>query len=253
MNYPTPHMRRKTRIGRLLEPDVAEDRERRPIAGLENSYEITRTGQVWSVEGRCWLRSPTTWPFLKVPCADRTVDLVLPEAVAVSWLSAEDRSNLRAAFPGTPQYSSLWPEKLLDAEQALQVYAPALAEVIRTANDTELTHWLRTAKATSAAAESTLKVDDSVVQRYKTVLVDRKRFRTPHTALHCHYVWVGRNVYSFLAMGTKPWAARGDSVSFAYRVSKTGRNRFLDKTSLAVRDPNGKPVVRNNNITRPTI
>jgi hypothetical protein len=238
------------RIGRLLEPALPEDRERRPIAGLENRYEITRTGHVWSVEDGCWLRNTTTWPFLKVPCANRTVDLVLPEAVAVSWLSAEDRSNLRAAFPGTPRYSSPWPVAVLEAEQALQVYAPALADVIRTTDDSELSHWHRTVTDVPVTAESARKVDDRVVQRYKVVLVDRKRYRTPHIALHCHYILVRRNWYSFLAMGTKPWAAPGDSVSFAYRVSKAGRNLFLDKTSLSVRDPSGKPVVRNNNLTK---
>ena len=64
------------------------------------------------------------------------------------------------------------------------------------------------------------------------------------TALHSHVLEVDGEKYSFLALGSRQWIFKSDTVSFEYEV-KDGYKNVLPE-SIETIDQNGQPVTRGN-------
>jgi hypothetical protein len=240
-------MTARQKIGNLVEPKAREDRERRPIPGLEDTFEVTRTGLVWSVEGESW-EEPHVWPYLKLLSDDQLIELNLVEAVAVSWLTFEQRQELRATFQGADatEYRKPWTAELLEAEQRLQVYIYAVAAVANTASDDEFSHWSRVNPERPDITHATA-VNDVTVE-YGSRLFEN--YRPPSkggntTALHVHWLKHDGYSYSFFALGAKKWVFAGDTVSFRYTTTPEGYRNII-RESIVVKDKEGKVVVRGN-------
>lgn len=239
-------MTAKQKIGNLIEPKTREERERRPLVGLDDAFEITRTGLVWSVEGESW-EEPLAWPFLKVLNDSQLLDINVIEAVAVSWLTADQRQELRAEFPGATEYRKPWTPELLDAEQRLQVNIYAVAAVVATSSDEDFSHWARV-NPEKPDTTNVSTVVDVITGDYGSRLVEN--YRPPSkggntSALHIHWFKHDDHSYSFFALGTKKWIFAGDTVSFQYTTTPEGYRNIL-RESLIVRDKDGKVVVRGN-------
>jgi hypothetical protein len=245
-------MTAKQKVGNLLEPKSREERERRPVNGLEDTFEITRTGLVWSIEGESW-EEPLNWPYLKVLSDDQLIDLNLVEAVAVSWLTAEQRQELRAAFPDAQEYRRPWTPELLEAEQRLQVNIYAVAAVAGTTSDDDFSHWARVNPERPDALQVTSVDDVSVEYGSKLYEYSRPPSKGGNTsALHIHWLKHEGYSYSFFALGSKKWVFAGDTVSFRYTTTPEGHRNII-RESIVVKDKAGEVVVRGNRGRKKTL
>jgi len=91
------------------------------------------------------------------------------------------------------------------------------------------------------------KIVDKKIDSYSTFL--HEKYRPPSkggnkNALHSHVLTISREQYSFLALGTKQWAYKSDTVSFTYVVK--GKFKNIIKNTLITVDRNGKSVIRGN-------
>lgn len=230
---------RQQKIGNLAEPHRREDRERRAIAGLEGSYEVTRTGLIWSLGQEDWVEPATSWPFVKLVHNDSLLDLNLVEILALSWLSPQQRAALRALGP----QEKPWSAKLLAKEVELQVPVYSLACAANSSSDEDFEHWTRLKHGEDAAVFS---VEGAKLDDYKAFLCEY--YRPPSKggntrALHAHVLYIGGERYSFFALGAKKWVFASDTTSFKYRVTEAGHRNVLRDT-LVTRDKAGLPVVR---------
>jgi len=224
------------------EPKRRIERERRPLPGLEDLYEVTRTGLVWSVEFEDWLE-PSNWPFIKLEAGERMVDLNLCEVVPLAWLGAEERDALRRELgvQGKP-----WSDALIERAKALNLPIWAVASACSSASDESFEHAQRL--AAKAGSVEHLSIRDAKVEKYTTFLVEyyRPPSRGGNTrALHSHRMRIDGQDYSFLALGTKKWVFEHDTVSFDYYVTPEGYRNVV-KHSVHVVDKVGKPQIRGN-------
>lgn len=91
------------------------------------------------------------------------------------------------------------------------------------------------------------KVGPTVVQNYRTFLVDK--YRPPSKggntrAWHRHSFEVDGDLYSFLALGSKKWVFVGDTVEFKWDWDGSGTYRNIVTSSVVTLDNNGDKVVR---------
>lgn len=233
-------MSRMQKVGNLSEPFNRSDRKRMPLLGLEDAFEITRTGLVWSLDDEDWVEPAAAWPFVKLVYQDRLLDLNLIEMVALSWLGPQQRAMLRSELG--PQQKP-WSPELLSNEQALNVPVYALSSASGSRDDNDFEHWSRLAEAHAPTAA---RVENATVHTYSSKLFEH--YRPPSKggntrALHTHLLLIGGKTYSFFALGTKQWVFSGDTVSFNYLTTAKGFHNVL-RDSILTRDKNGELVER---------
>lgn len=95
------------------------------------------------------------------------------------------------------------------------------------------------------------RIENAQVDDYRTDL--REPYRPPSrggntTALHAHYLRIDGVDYSFLALGSRRWVFKRDTVSFDYEVKGPYRN--IKKESVRTLDARGREVVRGNRGSR---
>lgn len=84
----------------VLEPKLLADRERKPVPGLEDRYEVTRTGNVWSKLKNKWL---VGWLEVLLHVDGQKVYAKGNYLVAITWLTEEEREEIRAVKVSTPE------------------------------------------------------------------------------------------------------------------------------------------------------
>jgi len=171
--------------------------------------------------------------------------------VALAWLTPEQRQSIRERFP-SPQ-NRPWSAEFLALEADLQVSIYALAAVTHTRSDEEFAYF-------EALAETPLPPDrgqvvDAKVDAYGTYLAEH--YRPPSKggntrALHRHVLTIGNVRYSFLALGSRKWVFKDDTVSFEYVTTPEGYRNVL-KSTLITKDKDGKPVVRGDRGFKPKL
>jgi hypothetical protein len=105
----------------LLEPEPLEQRDRKPIPGIEAFHAVTRTGRVWSVERTAFLKS--THDVLLLVGADQ-IYAKTPLLVAMTWLDVATREAMRAECASMP--ASRWLAHCVTAAAAHGVGYPAM-------------------------------------------------------------------------------------------------------------------------------
>lgn len=98
------------------------------------------------------------------------------------------------------------------------------------------------------------RIENSEVELYVSSL--REPYRPPSRggntrALHAHYLTIGGETYSFLALGTKKWVFKHDRVSFEYEVKGPYRNILKD--TLSTLDAKGREVQRGERDFKPML
>ena len=73
--------------------------------------------------------------------------------------------------------------------------------------------------------------------------------------LHSHVMYIGGTPFSFLAISTKKWVFKGDTVSFRFKlVEKGGKTyRNVAPASIEVLDKNGEKVYRGDRSWKTTL
>jgi hypothetical protein len=84
----------------VREPKLLALRERRPVPGLEDRYEVTRTGNVWSTMKKTWLKG---YAEVLLHVEGQKVYAKTNYLVVLAWLSEEDRQRVRALLAETPE------------------------------------------------------------------------------------------------------------------------------------------------------
>jgi hypothetical protein len=94
---------REERADATAIPADADKVERRPLTGLEDRYEITRTGHVWSLQLRRFIKhkyDPLSGrTYISVTVAGKRESRSVWRAVADSWLTADERISLLRRLP----------------------------------------------------------------------------------------------------------------------------------------------------------
>lgn len=233
-------------IGKIREPKALKDRERRPINGLAGKYEITRTGAVFSVEHDEFLEVDR-WPYIGLLVEDGVADVNTVHAVAMAWLSPEQRAQIRATLPKTAKHGD--PE-VTALEEHLQVSKHAIASVGRSESD----DGIPVLKLEVSTGERH-RVELQPFSDYTAFLVEK--YRSPAkggntSALHVHRLKVDGEHYTFFARGSRMWAYKGDRVSFDYVITPEGYRNILRDTFRVV-DKNSKPVIRGDHRSKQTL
>ena len=99
-----------------------------------------------------------------------------------------------------------------------------------------------------------MQVEKAKFEVYKAFLKDKTRppSRGGNTrAWHQHCLTIGGEVYSFLALGSKQWVFKDDTVSFEWDWDNTGKYRNIKSETIQTWDKNGQLVVRGERGTKP--
>ena len=92
-----------------------------------------------------------------------------------------------------------------------------------------------------------MKITNAKIENYSAFLIEKPRppSRGGNTkALHSHVLTINGKKYSFLALGTKQWVYKSDTVSFEFEAKDQYKN--IKKATIETRDKNGNKVVRGN-------
>lgn len=91
------------------------------------------------------------------------------------------------------------------------------------------------------------RTENAKIESYRTVLKEPHRppSRGGNTsALHAHYLSIDAETYSFLALGSRQWVYKSDTVCFEYEV--VGPYKNIVKETIRTTDAEGREVVRGN-------
>ena len=99
-----------------------------------------------------------------------------------------------------------------------------------------------------------MKIENATVNEYQAFLKDHSRppSKGGNTkAWHVHVMAIGDDKYTFLALGTKQWVFKNDSVSFDWNWDETAKRRYIDKDTIITIDKTGKAIVRGHRGLKP--
>lgn len=235
-------------VGGILEPKDRNRRERRPMPGVDG-HEITRTGMVWSAEhDEVW--DVDQWPNIWLLVGDDVVRVNTVAAVAMIWLDAAQRAEIRAKLPGSSRHDD---REVLALAKEVRVSKHAVA-LVTSRTDEELAGWATVEHKSDADGEIG-RVEAAEVEEYWAVL--KEFYRAPSrggntSALHLHFLRIGGEKYSFFARGSKKWVYKGDKVSFAYRMTPEGYRNVV-RSSVVTFDKDGRPVTRGDRRWKPVL
>jgi len=92
-----------------------------------------------------------------------------------------------------------------------------------------------------------MKIKNAKIENYSAFL--RENSRPPSKggntkALHSHVLTIEGEKYSFLALGTKQWVYKSDTVSFEFEIK--GQYKNIKEKTIVTMDKNGNTVMRGN-------
>lgn len=165
----------------------------------------------------------------------------VPAAVALAWLTPEDRAAIRTEL--SPEAKTSDPAvKALVARY--NVWAWAIAHVASTPEEDLLV--LDAKPLHSWVGKKVERLENVRITDYKTFLVEFSRQPSKGgntSAMHVHTVWVGDRKFSFWARGARKFIFKEDEASFDFVETEVGYLNIL-KHSIICRDAKGKIVRR---------
>lgn len=92
-----------------------------------------------------------------------------------------------------------------------------------------------------------MEINNIKIESYSTFLVEK--YRPPSKggntrALHSHVLTIDNEKYSFLALGTKQWIFKSDTVSFEFELK--GQYKNIKKETITTLDKAGNEIIRGN-------
>lgn len=228
-------------IGGLRMPRDKHLRPRRPIEGLDG-YAVTQAGQIW-IEEYQHLDTDWTGDYFYGEHDDQVIKIHTREAAAATWLTAEQRAEIRAALPEPLESEAGKEELIADLIERFAVAKWVLFHLSQSAEGaTEV--WCVDASTTDGA-ETFVRKNVNIAD-YRTTLIEAYRPPTKGgyaTALHLHSFCVGAEDFYFIARGMKKLIFKDDRVSFNFKIDEQGGRKLLRK-SLRTLDAKGNHVKR---------
>ena len=209
-----------------------EEREFREIEGTDLA--VARGGRVYLDE---YFPEIDDFPWMTVIRDDGIRRAHVPAAVAVAWLSANDRAAIRVALEpgvraGGPAVKSLVAQ--------YNIWAHAIAHVAATPEEQLV---ILDEKPLQIWGDKTiLRLENVQISDYKTFLVEYSRPPSKGgntSAMHAHTIWVGDRKFSFWARGARKFIFKTDEASFDYYETEDGYLNILPR-SIICRDAKGK-------------
>lgn len=222
-----------------------EEREYREIEGT--GLAVARGGRVFVDED---FPEVDDFPWMTVIRDDGVGRAHVPAAVALAWLTPEDRAEIR---------SSLGPEA--------RVSDPAVKELVARHNvwSYAITHVATTPEEQlvildekplqSREGKTIHRLENVQISDYKTFLVEYSRPPSKGgntSAMHAHTIWVEDRKFSFWARGARKFIFKSDQASFEYYETEDGYLNILPKT-IVCKDANGKVVHRGDRRSKPKL
>ena len=189
------------------------------------------------------VQQPQEWPYYYIETDSGFVKANVIAAVAITYLSLEQRDEIRSQCPKGAHHGD---EIVKSLVPKYNVSKHAIA-LISNCNDDELKVFHDLPELNDEKGElHTLKSGNW--EAYQTFLIEA--YRPPSkggntTALHTHRMLIGGNWYSFYALGKKMFVFKNDTVSFDYIITESGY-RNVKKPTITTRDAKGKVVRRGN-------
>lgn len=213
-----------------------EDREYREIE--DTGLAVARGGRVY-MEGE--FPEIDDFPWMTVSVENSVRRAHVPAAVALAWLTPEERSAVRTTLDASAKASE---PKVKELAAHHNVWAYAIAEVaasteenLAVLQDRPLQYW---------GDKAINHLENVEISDYKTFLVEHSRPPSKGgntSAMHAHTIWIGDRKYSFWARGARKFIFKGDQASFDYYETEDGYLNILPKT-IVCRDAKGKIVRR---------
>ena len=219
-----------------------EDREYREIEGT--GLAVARGGRVFLDDD---FPQIDAFPWINIIRDDGIYRAHVPAAVAIAWLTLEDRTTIRAEAAGVHRSSD--PE-IMTLVARYNVWGWAIAHITATDEDDlvilekkPLHKW----EGKTVERREAVRIDD-----YKTFLFEFSRPPSKGgntTALHTHTIWIGDEKFSFFARGARKFIFKGDAVCFDFIRTEDGYSNILSHTVIC-RDASGKVVLRGDRRTK---
>lgn len=240
---------RKLKRNGLTEAWKIQDREYKTVPDTEG---IILSGAIGVSRGGIFkelndpeaiLAQPVKWPFDYFETDKGFVRANVLAAVAVTYLSPEQRDEIRSEFPTGIHHSD---PRIVPVVEKYNVNKYAISYITNTKDiDIEVLDVLHD------LADSKGKlgfVNGATVAAYNTKLVEfyRPPSRGGNTkALHKHLMLIEGQWYSFFALGSKKFVFKNDTVKFEYLSTEEGY-RNVKKQTIVTKDEKGKLVYRGN-------
>ena len=184
---------------------------------------------------------PVQWPYDIFEAEGGFVKANVLAAVALTYLTREQRDDIRKELPHRTYHDN---EKILLLVEKYQIYKHAIAYIANTFED-NLAVFQDLPEATNSEGELGI-INGATFTKYQSFLIEAYRppSRGGNTkALHSHRMLIGENWYSFLALGSKQFVFKTDTVKFEYVKTPEG---YLNvrKHTIVTKDAKGKMVHR---------
>lgn len=220
-----------------------EEREFRPVPGLENELAITRGGLAKLIVDE-EITDADDWPHLLMAIDRQLMRADLRVATALAWTTPEERAAVRARLaPGITHRSPGVMEVVAElniSKHAVQVIAQ------RTEEDLQV---LSPLPGVSADEGEVFDVIDARIESYGKLLYEYSRppSRGGNTsALHVHSVMIDGERYSWFGRGSQQWIHKSDLVSFRYVLTPEGHRNVI-RTTIKTRDAKTGEITRRGN------
>ena len=184
---------------------------------------------------------PVQWPYDIFEAEDGFVKANVLTAVALTYLTREQRDDIRKELPHQSRYDDT---KVPPLVEKYQINKHAIAHI---ANNSERNLIVFQELPEGNRCEGELGIiNGAKVTDYKPSLMEANRppSRGGNTkALHIHRMLIDEKWYSFFALGSKKFVFKADTVKFSYVKTPEG---FLNvvKNTIVTKDAKGKTVHR---------
>lgn len=161
----------------------------------------------------------------------------IPSAVALAWLTEQQRAEIRAKLPVGSRGSDAQVKPLIER---YNVWGWAIAHVAATTEEDLVV--LDVKSLSSWAGREVRRIENASIDTYKTFLVEYSRPPSKGgntSAMHAHTIWIGEMKFSFWARGSRRFVFKEDTVSFDY-VETDGGYLNIVPQSIICRDGEGK-------------
>lgn len=234
----------------LTEPKKISEREYAIVPGTEKVILSGAIGVSRScifkelgVQG-CVMDHPVKWPFDYFETDNGFVKANVVAAVALTYLTLEQRDTIRRELPPGTHYSDK--EIITPFVEKYKVHRYAIYYIARSSEDKlEVLEALPDLANEKGAFH---KISAASVDDYKTIL--EEAYRPPSRggntkALHKHKMLIDEEWYSFFALGAKKFVFKKDTVEFNYIITEKGYRNVI-KNTIATNDAKGNLISRGN-------